>query len=295
MGATQSSVGMSDDGGAMAPRRLPEEGELRLGSVTLPRGKLITADYGEGDPVAWATVDPVPEPGRVWAALSDAYPQTGLVPILLDSLDGDGKRPWDRGEFGAPADMSRLDLLEAGGLLEALWDDSLPSVEDEAENPYFIRARMPFTRQFPGLAPPAATPWPLAARQDALDFLLPRMRGTLLPRPAARIGLVAASRPADVLAAIGWGGVANRGHDFLLTVVTVLRSWEDRFGARLLDVGFADVRLLVERPPRTLAAAERIAAEHYVFCDECSGEGLKDIPSIAASLVLAPVWAFWWD
>lgn len=279
----------------MAAGRLPEEGELRLGSVTLPRGKLIIAHYGEGDPVAWATVDPVPEPGRVWAALSGAHPQTGLVPILLDSLNGDGKRPWDNGEFGAPADLSALEALEPGRLLEALWNDNLPSAEEETENPSFIRDRAPFTRQFPGLAPPAGTPWPPAARQDALDFLLPRMRETLLPRPAARIGLVAADRPADVLAEIGWGGVANYGPDFLLTVTAVLRSWEDRFGARLVDVGFAEVRLLVERPPRTLTDAQRIAAEHYVFCNECSGQGLHDIPSIAASLVLAPLWAFWWD
>jgi len=43
----------------------------------------------------------------------------------------------------------------------------------------------------------------------------------------------------------------------------MLRSWEDRFGARLIDVGFADLRLLVERPPRTLEAAQRLAAEQW--------------------------------
>jgi Domain of unknown function (DUF4253) len=54
---------------------------------------------------------------------------------------------------------------------------------------------------------------------------------------------------------------------------SVLRSWEDRFAACLIDVGSAEIRLLVERPPRTLAAAQRIAAEHYVLADR-SGEGL---------------------
>jgi Domain of unknown function (DUF4253) len=88
--------------------------------------------------------------------------------------------------------------------------------------------------------------------------------------------------------------VANRGYEFLLPLTVVLRSWEDRFGARLIDVGFTEIRLLVERPPRTLAAARRIAGEHYVLCDEC-GEGLRDISRIAASLVNAPIWAFWWD
>lgn len=95
-----------------------------------------------------------------------------------------------------------------------------------------------------------------------------------------------------MLPAIGWWGVANLGHEFLLPLAVVLRSWEDRFGACLIDVGFAEIRLLVERPPRPLAA-ERIAAEHYVLADR-SGEGLQAVSRIAASLVNAPIWAFWW-
>jgi hypothetical protein len=43
----------------------------------------------------------------------------------------------------------------------------------------------------------------------------------------------------------------------------LLNPWEDRFGARLLEVGLDDVKLLVERPPRTLQAAQRIAAEQW--------------------------------
>ena len=67
----------------------------------------------------------------------------------------------------------------------------------------------------------------------------------------------------------------------------MLRPWENRFGARLIDVGFADIRLLVERPPRTLAAAQRIAAEHVVLADECI-DGFREIPDIAARLVISP-------
>jgi hypothetical protein len=57
----------------------------------------------------------------------------------------------------------------------------------------------------------------------------------------------------------------------------------------------AQIRLLVERPPRTTEAAQAIAAEHFAFCDECAGQGLRDIPKITASLVNAPTWTFWWD
>lgn len=74
----------------------------------------------------------------------------------------------------------------------------------------------------------------------------------------------------------------------------MLRSWEDRFGAVLVDVGFDEIRLLVGRPPRNLQAAERIAAEHFALADECT-DGSREIPSIATSLVKAPIWTFWWD
>ncbi len=109
----------------------------------------------------------------------------------------------------------------------------------------------------------------------------------------ACIGLVAAGRPADVLPVIGWGGLVSRGAS-LLPLTAILRSWEDRFGARLAAVGEADLGLFVERPPRTLQAAQRIAAEQVVLADECAG-GARGIPGIAERLVNAPVWTFWRD
>ena len=54
----------------------------------------------------------------------------------------------------------------------------------------------------------------------------------------------------------------------------------------------AQIRLLVERPPRTIEAAQAIAAEHFAFCDESAGQGLRDIPKIMASLVDAQTWTF---
>jgi hypothetical protein len=89
----------------------------------------------------------------------------------------------------------------------------------------------------------------------------------------------------------GFPGLASSGG---APLTAVLRSWEERFGACRIDIGFAEIRLLVERPPRTLAAAQRIAAEHYVLADR-TGEGLQALSRIAASLFNAPIWAFWWD
>jgi hypothetical protein len=141
--------------------------------------------------------------------------------------------------------------------------------------------RAPFSRQFPGLAPREDTP--LSPQQ--LDQFL----GSV---PAARIGLVPAARPADVLPLIGW---TPSDQSDAVPIALVMRSWADRFGARLFRIGFAEVSLLADRPPRSFEHAQRIAAEHFAFCDECAGQGLSDIPSIAASLTKTPVWTFWWD
>jgi hypothetical protein len=272
----------------MAISELPEDGELRLGAVTLPAGKRINAAYGSGGPVAWVTFQAVPDPGTVWAALSAAHQETGLVPILLSGLGDDPKRPWDDEEFDDPENIGVLDQLDAARVLADDWADGLEELELEPEpggeeDSEAIEERAPFGPQFPGLAPPEETP------------LSPeRLREVLGALPPARLGLVPSDRPADVLPRIGWGGVVN-WHDTSLPVAAVLRSWEDRFGARLLEVGFTQIRLLVERPPPTVDAAQAIAAEHYAFCDECAGRGLSDVPSITASLVNAPIWTFRWD
>ena len=102
-----------------------------------------------------------------------------------------------------------------------------------------------------------------------------------------------ASRPADVLPRLGWVGACNSRTS--VEIAAVLRSWENRFGARLLEVGFADIRLLVSRPPRTLEAAQQIAAEHFAFCDAAGRTGLSGVGEIAPSLVNNPFWDFWWD
>lgn len=274
----------------MVKGRLPDDGPVRLGPVTLPAGKLITGN-NRSDHVAWATVDPVPGSGRVWAALSGLHSRTGLVPIQLDGLGGDPRRPWDDGEFTEPADPREADGLDAGAVLRFGWRAWLPP--PSWENPEYVQMRAPFTREWPGLAPPQRMPLTPAGRQQALDVALPRIRQAHGATPQARIGLVAAGRPADVLLAIGWAGLVNCGES-LPELTAVLRSGEDRFGARLIDIGYADLRLFVERPPRTLQAAQSLAAEHVVLAEDCTG-GARDIPGIAARLVNGPIWTFWWD
>jgi hypothetical protein len=44
---------------------VPGDGELRIGAIRLPAGRRIRSNEGLGEPVAWATTEPVPDAGRV--------------------------------------------------------------------------------------------------------------------------------------------------------------------------------------------------------------------------------------
>jgi uncharacterized protein DUF4253 len=261
----------------MATYGLPEEGEVRLGAVLLPAGRRVIPMEGPGEPVAWVTAEPVPDAGLAWSALSDLQQQTGLVPILLTDSEKD-----EDYFFYRPEDVSQLDHLDAAGVLAGLWERRMPS-DDEEDSDHLAAIRGPFSSQFPGLAPGEDTKLSMAQLHEALRSL-----------PAASIGLVPAARPADVLPTVGW--LTTDQLQTSLPIAAILRSWEARFGARLLTVGpGAQIQLLVERPPHATEAAQAIAAEHFAFCDECAGQGLRDIPKITASLVNAPTWTFWWD
>ena len=178
-------------------------------------------------------------------------PETGLVPITLASLGDQGSgtygdqpglrgRPWDSGELDNPYPLADADRVDVPTLLAEYWEDSVEQGEDEPE---LLAMLGPFGREIPGLAP--ALDRPLSDEELAAALRLTR---------PARLGLVPASRPADVLSLTGFVGLTNRGTPAEFTAV--LRGWEERFGAVLYEVGFADVRVLVTRPPRTMRAAE---------------------------------------
>jgi uncharacterized protein DUF4253 len=213
---------------------MPDDGELRLGSIALPAGRQVVAGFGSGEPVAWATVEPVSDPGETWRALSDIASDTGLVPFLLAGLDDTTDRPWDAGEFSTPADVSVLPRLDAGELLAELWGGEFE--DDDEDGPIgdgeFAAMIAPFSRGFPGLAPASDEALTRQAITQALSSL-----------PPARIGLVPASRPADALPLLGWDGAGNYWENALV-IAAVPRSWEDRFATRLLRVGFAEIQLL---------------------------------------------------
>lgn len=275
----------------MVTSEMPANGPLRLGSVGLPAGMRLSG-WDDDGPLLWATSEPVPDAGRVWQALSDMRPDTGLVPFLLAFLDGGHRgRPWDEGELNDRCGLVDVDGLDVATVLAESWANSLPDPEELEEDEEAAAMIAPFGVRFPGLA---------AAQDQALSGAeLERALGWFAP---ARIGLVPASRPADVLALVGYNGTVNR-YGSPKQLSAALRSWEDRFGAELVEVGFDHIRLLARRPPRTVSAAQAAAAELWSFCDEFwpvnLGDGVtspaSEVSAIASHITGSPIWSLWLD
>ncbi|TDC62692.1 DUF4253 domain-containing protein [Actinomadura sp. GC306] len=248
-------------------------------AVSLPAGRIVDTD--DGPPGLWMTDEAV-APG-LWAAVHAEHPRSGLWPVLLDALDdpsGDGGefRPWDSGELTLEG-VTSPDRHDPAVVLADWWHDYAQS--DDTTAPFL---------DWPGLAP--ARPFADDAGAIACEYATRLLRRS----PAMRLGLIAADRSADALAAAGWTGPLNYTND-TGEIASVLRSWEGRFGVRVVGAGFADLYLSVAAPPATLEEAIHLAAEHFAFCPDNIWQNSHPhtLLGYAENLVGCTSWSFWWD
>ena len=255
----------------------PSLAELVAHVAGLPAGRLVSpAGFPGAAPLLW--VADAPAVAGEWARAAAAHRVTGLWPVLLEGLDEDSAdRPWREGEF-APARWSPLTPPAVEEFLAGGFSDAF----DEEDSPRG-------TPTWPGLSPaltPVADPGAVAA--VLADELLTH-------GPHRHLGYVQVDRGADVLAVLGWLGATN--HDAAPgDLSSVLRSWEDRFGARLVAMGFDTVLVSVAAPPVDVTEALAVAAEHLGFCyDAVCQDGPGVLARYAAELVGVGAWRFWWD
>ncbi|MGW4444511.1 DUF4253 domain-containing protein [Streptomyces sp. NPDC004682] len=111
----------------------------------------------------------------------------------------------------------------------------------------------------------------------------------------APLALVPAARSADLAAAIGWTGPVG-DEDDAARLCAVLRSWEDRFGVRLIALSHDRLDLSVAAPPQTVEDALAVAVEHFAFCPDNVWQGYETLRLYAEeALVGSRHWTFWWD
>ncbi|MEV8038732.1 DUF4253 domain-containing protein [Streptomyces sp. NPDC086182] len=294
------------------PRLTADPSGHTLG-LELPPGRLIDAggdshtleEVGENDgwhePLLWYAEDRA-APGS-WAALAPAR-ASGLLPVLVD-VGGpqNGPENWEL----MPEEMSYAGDHDADEVLADFWEqyaaDELDGDQEYASRevveslfgkpaPYDATVA-PYGPTWPGLAAataPQTDPDTRAAEiADALTD-----PGSRLKEP--RLALVPARRSADIPAVLGWAGPLNHEND-VARLCSVLRSWEDRFGIRVVALTFDQLVVSVAAPPTTMAEAEAVAAEHFAFCPDNITQGHHTaLREYAEQEVLNErVWSFWWD
>src|SRR5262249_11830470 len=149
----------------MPKGELPDDGEVRLGGVVLSGERAYTEGLWDGGRlVAWVTDGPVPDAGRIWLELSDLAAQTGLLPGLSD-LGAES--------FTQHGDVAAVDELDADEILAWRWENKTTPEGDPDTDAWIAGLHQPFTRQFPGLAPPVREQLTASAAKDALDTVPP--------------------------------------------------------------------------------------------------------------------------
>lgn len=261
---------------------LPPDGSTSIGGVIVPPGRALRSARAGAvarlSPVLWATNAPFPKAPDAWMVYYETSTETGLVPIMLRNLRSDPRRPWDNGEFEL-GNLSEVGAYDVGELLGRMWAEAVASSAGAS-----AELLDPFSVDFPGLAPPSEPP--AVSDDDRFEEILRSI-------PAARLGVVVADRPADIPAVLGWNGAAGSRWT-PAERSAILRSWEARFGATLLELGFDAMSIILEDPPWSLDEALPIAAEHFAFCPEFVHRRAGTLRQWAESLVGQPFWLFSW-
>ncbi|MFF0143909.1 uncharacterized protein DUF4253 [Amycolatopsis sulphurea] len=225
----------------------------------------------------WVSAEPLARPQRYLECVAE-FGRSGLWPVLIppDQRFTARGEDWldDRGRL-APAGH-RIDSADPGEVLARWWDSSCCEGA----------CLRPFGTGFPGLARRSHR------RSDPLAEA--GNTGTVhATRTPHRLGLVQAERPADVPALIGWTGM-SKSTDRVAELSAVLRSWEDRFGATLVTLGFDALELSVSAPPRTQARALTVAAEHRAFSLPTYLAQPGTLREYAGTLIRTRRWRFSW-
>jgi hypothetical protein len=252
--------------------------------LDLPPGRLVAPQGSEPGtaPAYWLSDEPVnPD---LWVRLRQAHAGSGLWPVLADRWPGDPPQPLVAGMV-SPQLVADIDRQNPGEVLAAWWREWIE--DGESDDEYDSRELEPFGRVWPGLAP-SDNRVGQAPDEFADQFVRDHDDGT------SQMLLVPAARSADVVTALGCPVPVNHTED-LTQLSAVLRSWEDRFGARVIQLSFDTLVLAVAAPPASAEHAEQVGAEHLAFCPDNIIQGPGTIRAYAAEVRGKDLWSFWWD
>lgn len=107
-----------------------------------------------------------------------------------------------------------------------------------------------------------------------------------------RLVLVPATQPWQIPAVLILS--AQDGVPISLIQVALMKRWYGNYGATLLSFGGDTACFEVARPPQNSEMADRLALEHFAYCQDTVLQGMG-LRQLAKGLSSSRVWGFWWD
>ncbi len=214
-----------------------------------------------------------------WRALRRRVPETGFWPVILGRPEHvAGTVEWL--ERHPSQQVPVLDsLIAAASVDPVLW----------------LRERLGVlgTRFEPGFSDGE---WPPAARTTRGRFGLNPITDPFgTPVPIVVMGLVPTTSGWEIPAHLDYANSANPAPLAAADHVRMFLRWYEQYGAEIVTLRYDRViELHVARPPRRRAAALALAEEHIAYCSDSVGTALT-LQEVAARLLGARMWHFWWD
>jgi hypothetical protein len=115
----------------------------------------------------------------------------------------------------------------------------------------------------------------------------------LRPHREILIALLPTSVPAEAPAFLNYGGWNDCPEPAVH--VALARRWAEQYGARLVVCSNDALEFHVEHPAASREDALRLAKEQYTYSEDIVIQGTQTIEGLAAALLGASKWFFWWD
>jgi len=75
----------------------------------------------------------------------------------------------------------------------------------------------------------------------------------------------------------------------------LFKYWSEQYDATVACIAGDIIEMTVARPASTRDEALALARQQFIYCSDIVHQGVGSVEALAATLLRATVWYFWWD